>query len=87
MPIINYLYFFIDEFSALRIKISWLWWKELEELFINNLVSILNVARSYWIYLAFATQFPQADKWIDTRLVANLRTKILWKVANAQYVS
>lgn len=86
-PIIKYLYFFIDEFAAIRMAVKSLWWQEMDDMFISSLASVLNVARSFWIFIAFATQYPQANEWVDTRLVANLRTKILWKVVWATHVT
>jgi len=78
-----YILFVIDEFARLRSKLS----KIEDEFFTKNLSGILAVARSYWIYLMFSTQNPQAESWIPTTIQGNLSTKITGYVQAASSIT
>lgn len=76
-PFMKYLLLVIDEFSRLRDTL-WNESKESEEFFLLQLKSLIQVARSYWIYCMLATQNPTSEWWVPSNIQLNLSTKILW---------
>lgn len=76
-PFMKYLLLVIDEFSRLRDTL-WNESKESEEFFLLQLKSLIQVARSYWIYCMLATQNPTSEWWVPSNIQLNLSTKVLW---------
>lgn len=84
-PFMKYLLLVIDEFSRLRDTL-WNESKESEEFFLLQLKSLIQVARSYWIYCMLATQNPTSEWWVPSNIQLNLSTKILWLAEWASWV-
>lgn len=76
-PFMKYLLLVIDEFSRLRDTL-WNESKESEEFFLFQLKSLIQVARSYWIYCMLATQNHTSEWWVPSNIQLNLSTKVLW---------
>ncbi len=76
-PFMKYMLLIIDEFSRLRDTL-WNESKKSEEFFLLQLKSLIQVARSYWIFCMLATQNPTSEWWVPSNIQLNLSTKVLW---------